>query len=400
MLMQMRQSSRSMQSIITERKRTTRAMAESEPPLRLVIEAIPAAIVVMDQIDTIVLVNAQTERLFGYRREEMIGKSIELLIPERFHVFHPQYREDGPAEPICKAVGAKRDLFGRHKNGTEFPVEVRLNVIEGDGNHAVVGVVVDRTGRKRAEAEIRRYIEDLERSNREIEQFAYVASHDLQEPLRMVASFLQLLARRYQGRLDADADEFIRIAVDGAHRMKTLIDGLLDYSRAGGKQQEFQPSNCTFILEEALTNLRLIIEESGAIVVHEPLPTLMVDANQLRQVFQNLIGNAIKFRGSACPTVHVTAKQQAESWTFCVRDNGIGIDTQFADRIFVAFQRLHTAKEYPGTGIGLAICKKIVERHGGRIWVESALGQGSAFYFTLPVMKGVHHDSINRGSTD
>lgn len=396
----MRQIDKPLPSTIAEREQTDQALIVNEQRLRFVIEAIPVAIVQVDRAGKILLVNAQTERLFGYRREEIVGEPIERLMPERFHAHHAQYRQDYLSRPIAKAVGAGRDLTGRHKDGREFPVEVGLNMIEVDREQTVLGVIVDISERKRAEAESRRYVEDLERSNREVEQFAYMASHDLQEPLRMVASYLQLLARRYQGRLDAEADEFIRIAVDSAHRMKALIDSLLEYSRAGGKQQDFQTCNCTFLLMEVLTSLRLIIEENGGVVVHEPLPTLMVDGAQLRQVFQNLIGNAIKFRKSACPIVHVTAGRQEESWVFCVRDNGIGVDMKFADRIFSAFQRLHTAKEYPGTGIGLAICKKIVERHGGRIWVESVPGQGSAFYFTLPVNEGGHHGAADRKSVD
>ncbi|MBI3319773.1 MAG: hypothetical protein HYZ89_04220, partial [Candidatus Omnitrophica bacterium] len=214
--------------------------------------------------------------------------------------------------------------------------------------------------------------------------FAYVASHDLQEPLRMVASYTKLLERRYKDRLDPDANDFITFAVDGATRMQRLIQDLLEYSRVGTKGQPFEPTDCTAILDQAITNLRMAIEEHHATVTHDPLPRVKTDVSQLVRVFQNLLSNAIKFRGQEAPRVHVSAQAQGAEWLFCVSDNGIGIDPKYADRVFSIFQRLHTAVEYPGTGIGLAVCKKIVERHGGRIWVESEPGHGARFYFTLP----------------
>jgi signal transduction histidine kinase len=225
---------------------------------------------------------------------------------------------------------------------------------------------------------------DLTRSNQELEQFAYVASHDLQEPLRKVSSFAQLLSAQYKGKLDADADEFIGYMVDGASRMQTLIQNLLAYSRLGRKGQSFAPANGSAVLRQALTNLQGAIEESGAVVTSAPLPTVLADEGQLVQLFQNLIGNAIKFCGANKPLIQVRAEPNGPAWTFSVRDNGIGIDPQFAERIFVIFQRLHSREEYPGTGIGLALCKKIVERHGGRIWLESKPGQGATFCFTIP----------------
>jgi len=223
----------------------------------------------------------------------------------------------------------------------------------------------------------------LQRSNTELEQLAYVASHDMQEPLRMVASYLQLVAQRYQGRLDADADEFIGYAVDGAKRMQALINDLLAYSRLGTKARPFEPTDCNAVVATALSHLRVAIADSGAAVTHDPLPTLMGDASQLLQLFQNLIANAVKFRGDAAPRVHVSAEPADGGWRFTVRDNGIGIAPEYFERIFVLFQRLHGRGAYPGTGIGLAICKKVVERHGGHIEVRSQPGEGSTFTFTL-----------------
>jgi signal transduction histidine kinase len=243
---------------------------------------------------------------------------------------------------------------------------------------------LDIARRQRAEARLIQQAQELARSNAELEQFASVASHDLQEPLRVVISYLQLLAENYHGRLDADADEFIAYAVDGAQRMQQLIVDLLAYSRAGTRSTEFAPTACEQVLARVLVDLHMAIAESGAVVTHGPLPTVQADATQLGQVLQNLLGNALKFRSTQPPRIHVAAEKRGTEWTFMVRDNGIGLEPIYAERIFGLFQRLHSRTAYPGTGMGLAICKKIIERHGGRIWVESEPGYGATFFFTLP----------------
>lgn len=242
--------------------------------------------------------------------------------------------------------------------------------------------------RQKAEVVLAQRSQELARSNAELEQMAYVASHDLQEPLRMVVSYLQLLEQRYGGQLDADAHEFMGFAVDGAKRMQALIDDLLSYSRVGTKAKPLQPTDCDAVMKTALQSLRMAIEESGAQFQCVALPMVLGDAAQLTQLFQNLLANAIKFRGEQAPRIEVRVEPQDGFWRFEVQDNGIGIAPEYFERIFVMFQRLHNRSKYPGTGIGLAICKKIVERHGGRIWVESALGQGSVFKFTLPQATG------------
>jgi signal transduction histidine kinase len=237
---------------------------------------------------------------------------------------------------------------------------------------------------REAEKTLARQAQELTRSNAELEQFAYAASHDLQEPLRMVKSYVELIRRRYQGQLDEDADDFINFAVDGAERMRVLINDLLKYSRVTTHGQSFEPTDCAAVLEHTLTNLQIAIEESGAVVISHELPVVPADATQLLQLFQNLIGNAIKFRKKEIqPEIHLSAEHSRGEWTFSVRDNGIGIAPEYFERIFMIFKRLHHREAYDGTGIGLAVCQKIVERHGGRIWVESELGKGSTFYFTI-----------------
>jgi len=332
-----------------------------------------------------VLLNVQAEKQFGYRRDELVGQKVKNIIPEGFA---ERLIADGTrtaAEAVAQQIGTGIELKGRRKHGSEFPIEIMLSPLESPEGVLVTAAIRDITERKKSEHQLVKTVGELKRSNDELQQFAYVASHDLQEPLRMVASYTQLLSKRYKGRLDSVADEFIAYAVDGSNRMQGLIQDLLAYSRAGTNEKGLREVSSEKALKYALSNLQATIQESGALVTHDSLPSITSDDTQLIQVFQNLVGNAIKYRSAEVPHVHVSAtKNGGKDWIFSVRDNGLGIDPQYFERIFVLFQRLHGREQFKGTGIGLTICKKIVERLGGRIWVESQPEKGSIFYFSLP----------------
>ena len=371
-----------LQREISERRRIEEALRESEAKFQQLFDEAPVGYHEYDTQGRITKVNRTELEMLGYPLEEMLGQPVWKFSGEEETSRHAVLAK--LAGTIPPGRGFERTY--RRKDGTTFPVIIEDRPLR-DSEGRIIGIrstIQDITDRREAEEALKQNTEALARSNQELEQFAYVASHDLQEPLRMVTSYVQLLARRYQNRLDADAEEFINFAVDGATRMHTLINGLLAYSRVGTRGKPFEPTNCETIFQDSLDNLKMTMEESGAVVTHDSLPTVMADDLQLGQLFQNLIGNAIKFHGEEPPRVHVSAKPDGKQWVFSVRDNGIGIAPEFAERIFIIFQRLHGKEKYPGTGIGLAVCKKIVECHGGRIWVGSELGKGATFYFTLP----------------
>jgi PAS domain S-box-containing protein len=369
---------------ITDRKRAEAALRESEDRFAKAFRASPIALMLTHLGDgRIIDMNASYCRLLGYEPEEAIGRTVFEL-----NLYVDPHERAALVQTI-RAEGRvrERETLLRTKSGALREVLWSLETFDTQGQACILTTAVDITARKQAENMLRQTAEELRRSNAELEQFAYVASHDLQEPLRAVAGMVQLLQQRYGGQLDARADQYITHAVEGANRMQTLINDLLAFSRLGTRRQQFAPTAVADALRAALANLAVAIHETGASVTYADLPTVQADATQLTQLLQNLIGNAIKFRGDQPPAIHIGAERLANAWQISVRDNGIGIDPQYFERIFVVFQRLHTRRAYPGTGIGLALCKKIVERHGGRIWVDSTPGQGTVFSFTLPDRK-------------
>src|SRR4029077_2450461 len=327
------------------------ATKESAAKYRGLLEAAPDAMVVVNQGGEIVLLNVQAEKQFGYRRDELLGQKVINIIPEGFAERLVADELRSTEDALAQQIGTGIELTGRRKDGSDFPIEIMLSPLESNEGILVTAAIRDITTRKRAEAHLLHKMEELNRSNEELGQFAYIASHDLQEPLRMVASYTQLLSRRYKGKLDADADQFIAFAVDGASRMQRLIQDLLAYSRIGTKGQDLLNTSSDDALQQALLNLRSAIEESGAQVTHDPLPAVLADETQLIQLFQNLVGNAIKYQNSGAPRVHISAAMNgAQKWIFSVRDNGLGIDPHYFDKIFGMFQRLHKREEFAGTG--------------------------------------------------
>ncbi len=361
-----------------ERAAYTEALRQNEERYHQMFEINQAVkLLVEPESGAIIEANHAASQFYGYPREQLRQMKIGDI---------NQLPADEIAAEMTLAAEERRTYFNfKHRlaSGEVRDVEVYSGPISENGRTLLYSIIHDITERKQAQQALTKRTQDLARSNAELEQFAYVASHDLQEPLRMVASYTQLLARRYHDKLDQDANDFIAYAVEGANRMQRLINDLLSFSRVGTRGKPFEATDCNAVLKDVLDNLQMTIEENGASVTFDELPTLMADEAQLGQLFQNLIVNAIKFRGEQAPKIHISAQRSEKGWQFSVRDNGIGIAPEYFERIFVIFQRLHARDQYPGTGIGLAVCKRIVERHGGHIWVESLPGQGAIFCFTL-----------------
>ena len=394
---------------VTERKRAEAALRVAEAKFRAVAETAGVGIVTTDRHGTIFYFNKAAGDIFGYPAAEVIGRSLATLMPARFHPAYDEGLRRSATTRARRVVGKTMEVKGRRRDGSEFPLELSLTDWSMGEETFFTGILRDITERKIVERRVHRInvelegrvkqrTEELQRSNFELQQFAHIAAHDLREPLRTVRSYVELLAGRYRGKLDTDADDYIAFCISGVAWMQALIDSLLIYSRVGMADLRLEPTECEAALLRALGNLQRALQESNAVITHGPLPTVDADQAQMTQLFQNLISNAIKFRGAKAPEVHVHARRLGHEWVFSVRDNGLGIDPEHVERIFTIFQRLHGREEFPGTGIGLAICKRIVERHGGRIWVESEPGHGSRFFFSLP-MQVVQTASTRRRKT-
>jgi PAS domain S-box-containing protein len=408
-------------NMLEDLKKTRSSLIDSEARFRSLVENINDVIFSVDLKGTVTYISPVIENISGFKPEEITGRHFqETVHPDDLGTLKEGYQRDltGQVKPhefrlldkaggfrhvrvysrqliedgrVVGLTGVMSDITERKqaeeallksREELELRVEERTSELQ-EKNRQLYSEITER---KKTENMLTISSQELARSNAELERFAYVASHDLQEPLRMIAGYLQLLDQRFKDIIDQDAKEFIGFAVDGAKRMQNLINDLLTYSRIGTKVQPFELTDCETVLNTVMHNLKIAIEESKAQVAHTPLPTVMGDSTQLIQLFQNLIGNAIKFCRERQPFVRIGAEQKDDFWLFSVEDNGIGIDPKYFEQIFVIFQRLHNWKDYPGTGIGLAICKRIVQRHGGEIWVESKLGNGTTFFFTIPIM--------------
>jgi len=363
---------------VTDRKKAEEELRESEERLNSFMESATDGFFLYDSELNIININKVGLSLWpaGTKKEDLIGKNIL--------DFATKIKESGRYDNYIDVIKTGTPFFAEDISGHPEFGEIHLAISAFKVGEGMGLISTNITERKKAEAELGKMMRELKSSNKELEQFAYVASHDLQEPLRMIVSFIQLLEKRYKDKLDEDANDFIAYIVDGAKRMQLLINDLLNYSRIGRKDQQLSHLDINSVLKAVINNLTKTIKETNAKITFDPLPTLMGNKGEYIQLFQNLISNAIKFhKEEEPPVVHISAICKKNQWIFSVRDNGIGIDSQFFDRIFIIFQRLHKKDEYEGTGIGLAICKKIVENHGGKIWVESELGQNSTFYFSI-----------------
>lgn len=383
-------------SMAEELERGIREIEQTQQKFKGLLESAPDAIIIVGENGIIQLVNNKCEHIFGYQKNELIGYNVELLLPERFRSAPNEQRKLFYDFPGVRSTDVGLELLGQRKNGDEFPIEISLSPLETEEGLLVTAAIRDISEKKRLEKVIReanvtlekkvqQRTAELEIKNKELEQFAYVASHDLQEPLRTTSSFVELLRKQYHGKIDDNANRYIDYVIQASDRMKTLIKDLLDYSRIG-REKQFEPVDCNVALTEVLADLAKVIKENKATITANQLPVVNAFPTELKLLFQNLISNSIKFQKTGiAPQIEISTSKENSHWHFRFSDNGIGIDKQYQQRIFIIFQRLHNRSVYEGSGIGLAHCKKIVELHGGTIWVESEASKGSTFHFTIAV---------------
>jgi PAS domain S-box-containing protein len=351
---------------------------------KAVFDSAPDGVIIADQQGTILLVNNQAEKLFGYTKNELVDQKIELVIPKRFHSAHTGHRSGYASHPSAREMGATKELWASRKDGTEFAVEISLSPINLENKTLISAAIRDVTDKKKAESEIAAQNKKLQLQNKELEQFTYLASHDLQEPLRTLISFSALIKEEYTDKLDEEFNQYIDFIYQSSNRMQELVKGLMDYSRIG-KVKELATIDCSKILDEVLSDLSMVIKEKNAQITISKLPEIQGYPTEIRLVLQNLISNSLKFtKTGSIPEIDINAKELNDNWHFSIQDNGIGIDEKNISKIFKIFRRLHNRNQYEGTGIGLSHCEKIIDLHGGKIWVESKLGEGSIFNFTIP----------------
>ncbi|MGB7328819.1 MAG: ATP-binding protein [Rubripirellula sp.] len=373
-----------------------RAAQASEKRMRMTIAASPSGMVMFDVAGSIVMANQRMQDMFGFAEDEMTGLSIRTLLPLELSELQLEGRLESNESPTSLDSRQSRVVDGLHRDGHAISVQVALNPVHFESGPRILASVVDMTERVQIEKDIREANAALRRSNYELEQFAYVASHDLQEPLRKVSSFCKLLESDFSDKLEGDGKKYIGFIVDGAARMRILIKDLLTFSRIQYQPDEALDFDANTALNSALYNLQGSIEEAAAVVTHDELPTIRANEQQFTQLLQNLIGNGIKYRSNAAPKIHVGIRDSDDRWLFSVADNGIGIAREFHDRVFGIFKRLHGREAYSGTGIGLAICKRIVEQLGGEIWIESDGSQGSTFWFSVPKTESPNENASSR----